>query len=59
MQTKTTNLYRLTIEEHGKLLQNAVISKYRKVAEKIKDKNNKEGKHILNDKDIVNERIVY
>ena len=54
MQTKTTNLYRLTIEEHGKLLQNAVISKYKKVAEKIKDKNNKEGKQILNDKDVVN-----
>ena len=50
---KTTNLYLLTKEEHDKLLQNAVTSKYKKVARKIKDKINKEGKRILNDKDVV------
>ena len=34
---KTTNLYRRTKEEHDRLLQNAVTSKYKNVAEKIKD----------------------
>ena len=50
---KTTNLYFLTKEEHDKLLQNAVTSKYKKVAKKIKCKTNKEGKQILNDKNVV------
>ena len=50
---KTTNLYLLTKEEHDKLLQNAITSKYKKVARKIKDKIKKGGKRILNDKDLV------
>ena len=40
---KTTNLYRLTKEEHDKLLQNAVTSKHKKVAKKDK-KQNKQGR---------------
>ena len=41
---KTTNLYRLTKEEHDKLLRNAVTSKHKKVAKKDK-KQNKQGRH--------------
>ena len=50
---KTTNLYLLTKEEHDKLLQNAVTPKYKKVARKMKEKINKEGNRILNDKDVM------
>ena len=38
---KTSNMYRLTKEEHNKLLRNAVTSKYKKTNTKIKDKINK------------------
>ena len=48
---KTSNLYHLIKEEHNKLLH--LTFKYKKVAEKIKDKINKLGKQILNDKDVV------
>ena len=37
---KTSNMYRLTKEEHKKLLWNAVTSKYKKAKTKIKDKIN-------------------
>ena len=50
---KTANLYRLTKEEHDKPLQNIVTSKFWKVAEKIKDKINKEGKRVLKEKDVM------
>ena len=46
---KTTNLYHLTKEEHNKLLQNTITSKY-KVPKKIKDKVNKDDKRILNER---------
>ena len=48
---KTSNMYRLTKEEHYKLLQNAVISKYKKTNTKIKDKTNQKGKEILKNKE--------
>ena len=37
-------MYRLTKEEHNKLLRNAVTSKYKKTNTKIKDKKNKKRK---------------
>ena len=49
---KTTILYLRTKEEHGTLLQNTIISKYKKVPRKTKGKINKEGKRILNDRDV-------
>ena len=49
---KTTILYLQTKEEHDTLLQNAIISEYKNVTRKIKDKIKKEGKRILNDKDV-------
>ena len=48
---KTSNMYKLTKEEHNKLLQNAVTSKYQKTNAKIKDKINKKGKEILKNKE--------
>ena len=48
---KTCNMYRLTKEEHNKLLRNAVTSKYKKTNTKIKDKTNKKGKEILKNKE--------
>ena len=48
---KTSNMYRLTKEEHNKLLRNAVTSKYKKTNTKIKDKINKKGKEILKNKE--------
>ena len=48
---KTSNMYRLTKEEHNKLLQNAIISKNKKTNKKMKDKINKEGKAILKNKE--------
>ena len=47
---KIANMYRLTKEEHNKLLQNAITSKYKKTNTKIKDKINKRGKDILKNK---------
>ena len=48
---KTSHMYRLTKEEHNKLLQNAIISKNKKTNKKMKDKINKKGKAILKNKD--------
>ena len=48
---KTSNMYRLTKEEHNKLLRNAITSKYKKTNTKIKDKINKKGKEILKKKE--------
>ena len=48
---KTSNMYRLTKEEHNKLLQNAIISKNKKTNKKMKDKMNKKGKAILKNKE--------
>ena len=48
---KTSNMYRLTKEEHNKLLQNAIISKNKKTNKKMKDKINKRGKAILKNKE--------
>ena len=51
---KTSNMYRLTKEEHDKLVTNAVTTTYKKVNKSIKEKINKEGKRILKDKDVIN-----
>ena len=48
---KTSNMYRLTKEEHNNLLQNAIISKNKKTNKKMKDKINKKGKAILKNKE--------
>ena len=37
-------MYRLTKEEHNKLLQNAITLKYKKTNTKIKEKINKKGR---------------
>ena len=37
---KTSNMYRLTKEEHNKLLWNVITSKYKKANTKIKDEIN-------------------
>ena len=50
---KTSNMYRLTKEEHNKLLRNAITSKYKKTKKKIKDKINKKGKEILKNKEVL------
>ena len=55
---KTCNIYRLTKEEHNKLLRNAVTSKYKKTNTKIKDKINKKGKEILNSKEALHQRHI-
>ena len=52
---KTCNMYRLTKEEHNKLLRNAVTSKYKKTNAKIKDKRNKKGKEILKNKETLHQ----
>ena len=48
---KTSNMHRLTKEEHNKLLRNAITSKYKKVNTKIKDKIKRKGKEILKNKE--------
>ena len=48
---KTSNMYRLTKEEHNKLLRNAITLKYKKTNTKIKDKISKKGKEILKNKE--------
>ena len=48
---KTSNIYRLTKEEHNKLLRSAIISKYKKTNIKVKNKINKKGKEILKNKE--------
>ena len=55
---KITNLSCFTKEEHDKHLQIAVTSKYKNVAQKIKHKINKEGKSILNGKDVMERLLV-
>ena len=50
---KTAVLYRLIKEKHVKLLYFAVKSKYGKVANKMKDKINNEGKRTLKYKEVV------
>lgn len=51
---KTTNMYRLTKEEHEKLLTNAITSKYKKTNDKIKENINKKGKELFKGKNILN-----
>ena len=48
---KTSNIYRLTKEEHNKLLRSAITSKYKKTNIKVKNKINKKGKEILKNKE--------
>ena len=48
---KTSNMYRLTKEEHNKLLRNAITSKYKKTNTKIKDKINKKEKENFKNKE--------
>ena len=55
---KITNLSCFTKEEHDKHLQIAITSKYKNVAQKIKHKINKEGKSILNGKDVMERLLV-
>ena len=50
---QTSNMYQLAKEEHNKLLQNAVTSKYKKTNTKIEDKINKKGKEILKNKEAI------
>ena len=50
---KTSNRYRLTKEEHNKLLRNIISSKYKKAITKIKEKINKKGKGILKSKEVL------
>ena len=50
---KTSGMYRLTKEEHNKLLRNAITSKYKKTNTKIKDKINKKVKEILKNKEVL------
>ena len=47
-------MYRLTKEEHNKLLWNAITSKYKRTNTKIKEKINKKGKEILKNKEALN-----
>ena len=50
---QTSNMYQLAKEEHNKLLQNAVTSKYKKTNTKTEDKINKKGKEILKNKEAI------
>ena len=61
---KTSNMYRLTKEEHSKLLRNAITSKYKKTNKIIKDKINKKSNEILKNKEAlhrldINEESVF
>ena len=47
---KTSNMCRLTEEEHNKLSKKAITSRYKKTNTKIKDKINKKGKGLLKKK---------
>ena len=61
---KNSNMYRLTKEEHSKLLRNAITSKYKKTNKIIKDKINKKSNEILKNKETlhrldINEESVF
>ena len=61
---KISNMYRLTKEEHSKLLRNAITSKYKKTNKIIKDKITKKGNEILKNKEAlhrldINEESVF
>ena len=49
---KTTNLYKLTKEDHNKLLRNAVTTTYKKVNKNIHHKINSDGSSIMKKKSI-------
>ena len=51
---KTSNMYRLSKEEHEELLTNAVTSNYKKANNSIKKKINMAGKQILKNSEILN-----
>ena len=51
---KTSNMYRLSKEEHDELLANAVTSNYKKVNNSINKKINMTGKQILKNTEILN-----
>ena len=50
---KTSNMHRLTKEEHNKLLRNTITSKCKKTNTIIKGKINKKGKEILISKEVL------
>ena len=52
-KTSNINMYRLTKEEHNKLLWKAITSKYKKTNTNIKDKINKKRQKILKNKEIL------
>ena len=52
-KTSNINMYRLTKEEHNKLLRKAITSKYKKPDTNIKDKINKKRQKILKNKEIL------
>ena len=49
---KTSNLHKLSKEEHGKLLKNAVTSTYKKASENIKKIINKKARQVMVKRDI-------
>ena len=51
---KTSNMYRLSKEEHEELLANAVTSNYKKASNSIKKKIYMRGKEILKNNEILN-----
>ena len=51
---KTSNMYRLSKEEHEELLTNAATSNYKKANNSIKKKINMAGKQILKNNEILN-----
>ena len=51
---KTSNMYRLSKEEHEELLTNAVTSNYKNASNSIKKKINMAGKQILKNNEILN-----
>ena len=54
---KTTNMYKLTKEEHNKLLTDAVTSTYKKAEANVESKIMSEGKELVKNKNVYNRML--
>ena len=54
---KTSNLHKLRKGQYQKMLNNSIITTYRKASDNIHNKINTDGKKLMKDKDILNQML--
>ena len=55
---KTSNVYKVTKEQYEKLLNNAIMTSYKKVSKKTQDQINNQRKNILKNKEVIKRMFV-